>query len=170
MAGAGLRREEAAGAHVGAYDEQMRMLRVIGKGDKERAIPLNQGTCSAVLDWLEHRGTEDGPILYAVTSGGSVTDKGITGDALLRLCQRLAKRSGVQPFSPHDLRRTYASRLLDAGADVLATQRLMGHASVVTTARYDRRDERAGRDAAELVALPYQSASKRVAKGHLRLV
>ncbi len=66
-----------------------------------------------------------------------------------------ATKAGVKPFTTQDLRRTYASGMLDMGADVFAVQMLLGHAKDATTQRYDYRDEKAKRKAAELFHLPY---------------
>jgi site-specific recombinase XerD len=75
---------------------------------------------------------------------------------MYEICKRLARRAGVPKFSPHDLRRTFAGDMLDAGADVALVQRLMGHANIATTVGYDRRPEEATRRAAGLVSLPYR--------------
>lgn len=65
-------------------------------------------------------------------------------------------QAGVKAFSPHDCRRTFCTALLDAGADVASVAGLMGHASTDTTRKYDRRDARARRKAAELLHVPYR--------------
>jgi site-specific recombinase XerD len=77
--------------------------------------------------------------------------------AVAIILQRRAEAAGVQPCTPHDLRRTYISDLLDAGADISTVRLLADHESVDTTARYDRRGEVAKRRAVELVHVPYIS-------------
>ena len=70
------------------------------------------------------------------------------------ILKRLRKAAGVDSFSPHDLRRSFVTALLEAGEDVLTVQKLAGHADVTTTARYDRRGERAKRRAVRCLDLP----------------
>jgi integrase len=79
----------------------------------------------------------------------------MTSQAVLLLRQRRVEQARVQPFTAHDLRRTFISDLLDAGADLSVVQKLSGHANVGTTARYDRRREEGKRRAAELLHVPF---------------
>ena len=93
------------------------------------------------------RGNWPGALLCAVDKAGRVQQAGISGAAVYRALQKRGEQAGLKPFTPHDLRRTFAGDLLDAGADISTVQRLMGHANTNTTAGYDRRGERAKREA-----------------------
>jgi integrase len=75
--------------------------------------------------------------------------------AVLLLLRRRAQQARVPSFTPHDLRRSFISDLLESGADMVTVQKLAGHANVQTTARYDRRGEEVKRRAAELVHVPF---------------
>jgi len=89
-----------------------------------------------------------------VTQTGVVTGESMRSIAVCNMLQKRAKQSGVAHLSPHDLRRTFVGDLLDAGVDLSAAQQLAGHASVTTTARYDRRGEAAKRKSVEKLHFP----------------
>ena len=163
MFGAGLRRAEAAAAQRSDYDLETDTLRVVGKGNRERAVYFSNGGKAALSDWFQHRGLEDGPLLCQVNKSGQILrgkadDKlqGLTPRALVARLKLRAKQAGVADCSPHDLRRSFVSGLLDSGADIAIVQRLAGHASPTTTSRYDRRGEEAARQGAALLHVPYR--------------
>ena len=97
-----------------------------------------------------------GPLFYRFRKGGAMIPERITDQTIMDTILKRARQVNIRPFSPHDRRRSYAGELLDAGADLLTVQRLMGHASPNTTARYDRRGERAKEAASARIAFPYQ--------------
>lgn len=84
-----------------------------------------------------------------------LTDKAVTWILSVRAAQ-----ASVATFSPHDLRRTFISTLLAAGADLATVAELAGHANIATTARYDRRGEAAKRKAAALLRIPFISIAR----------
>lgn len=144
---AGLRRAEIAGLRLEDYNETDGVMRVLGKGNKLRAVPLTGGLVDVLAEWLALRGkwgpSGNGPLFLAVNKGGRVLDKGISDAAIYNLLLKRAQQAGVKRFTPHDGRRTFAGDILDAGADIVVVQKLMGHADANTTGKYDRRGERA---------------------------
>jgi site-specific recombinase XerD len=154
--GAGLRRSEAVSLDHADYDQETRSIAVRrGKGNKARLVQLGDGARRAVEAWVKIRGSIPGPLLLPVLKSGRVELRRLTDQAVLLVLRRRAVHAGVRSFSPHDLRRSFVSDLLDAGADVAIVQRLAGHANVQTTSRYDRRGEAAQQRAAALLHVPY---------------
>lgn len=154
--GAGLRRAEVVALDVSDYNPETGQLRVLGKGDKERLMPITNGAADAMADWLTVRGEEPGPLFCRINKGGRVSQRGMSGQALYAMLRKRGAEAGVRPFTPHDLRHTFIGDLLDAGADIVTVQRLAGHANVQTTARYDRRPEETKRKAVNLLHVPYR--------------
>lgn len=155
-ADAGLRRAEIARLDLADYDGDNSRLTVHGKGNKERYVPLNDGQQRAILDWLAVRGETPGALLWPVNKGGKLTARRMTSQAIYNVMHKRGQQAGVNDFSPHDFRRTLVGDLLDAGADISTVQKIMGHASPTTTARYDRRSEKAKAKAANLRHTPYK--------------
>jgi site-specific recombinase XerD len=154
--GAGLRRSEAVVLDVSDYDDATGMLVVRhGKGNRDRTVFATNGAADALADWLAVRGGTDGPLFLPVNKAGVIGGHRLTGQAILCILRRRASEGGVTRLSPHDLRRTFISDLLDLGADISTVQRLAGHAQVTTTTRYDRRGEATKRRASELLHVPY---------------
>lgn len=152
----GLRRAEVVSLDLADYEPESGALTVRqAKGGKGRIVYLKNGASEAVDAWLEERGQEGGPLFYRFRKGGAMLPERITDQTVMATVLKRAKQANIRPFSPHDLRRTYAGELLDAGADLITVQNLMGHASPNTTARYDRRGERAKQAASARIAFPY---------------
>ena len=121
----------------------------LGKGGKDRIFYLPRGAIALVENWLRIRGFMPGPLLCPVNKGGNLQMRRMTPDAVLKILKKRALQAGVEEFSPHDFRRTFCSDLLDASVDIVTFQKLAGHASPVTTAKYDRRGEETKRRAVQ---------------------
>jgi integrase len=154
--GIGLRRSEVVALDIEDYDAESGELHVRnGKGNKARASYAGRGVREALAGWLSLRGAEEGPLFLPLVKSGRLVQRRLTDQAILTLLMKRAQQAGVKHLSPHDLRRTFISDLLDAGADISVVQKLAGHANVATTTRYDRRGEVAKQKAAELLHVPF---------------
>ena len=156
--GAGLRREEITKLNLDDYDPGNAKLVIRGKRSKQRLAYLGDGAVAALMYWLKLRGNGAGPLFVSVKRGGALRHgHRLSPQSIYYLLKIRAKRAGVKPFSPHDLRRTFVSRLLDSGVDIAIVAKMAGHSNIQTTARYDRRPEEAKKRAAELLRIPYPS-------------
>jgi site-specific recombinase XerD len=153
--GCGLRRAEAAALDLADYRTEVGQVVVRGKGNQERLAHAGQGTRLALAGWLAARGPAAGPLFWPIAKGGRLCPRGMTDQAVYNMLCKRAGQAGLAHLSPHDLRRSFVSDLLDAGADVSLVRQLAGHADVGTTLRYDRRPEHAKKKACELLHVPF---------------
>lgn len=155
LVGAGLRRTEAVTLRREAVvtDADGTWLTVTGKGRKTRRVPVPPGFAARLHAWAERRGTVGGDtLLVRTTSVGDVMQpEPLSASGLYHVIVELGERAGLAHFSPHDLRRTYITNLLSAGADLSTTANLVGHARLDTTRGYDRRASKEKLAAVQLV-------------------
>ena len=127
----GLRVSELAGLDLDHIDRLQQTVRVLGKGRKERIVPYGGRAASALAAYLDGRGGDAGP-LFPNRRGARLTVR-----SLHTIVRRSAALTGItRRVSPHTLRHTFATHLLDAGADLRMIQELLGHSRLSTTQRY----------------------------------
>jgi len=155
--GAGLRRSELVNLNLEDFDAETGRLSVLNsKGRKSRRVFLKNGAKAALEDWIAIRGNEAGPLFYRVRRGGHIIRKRLPAPSIYTILARRAEKASVEGFSPHDLRRSYAGDLMDAGVDLATIQKMMGHSDCGTTSLYDRRPERTQEQAATTLNFPYK--------------
>lgn len=129
--GSGLRVGELCGLDVGSLSLGSGSATVWGKGSKERRVPLSEPAIKAISRWLAIRhdvvAPDLGDVLFANERGKRLTPRDV---------RRILDRRSPTPTHPHALRHTFATHLLDGGADLRAVQELLGHSDVATTQRY----------------------------------
>jgi len=134
--GSGLRISEALDLNIDAFDSRQDIIRVLGKGKKERLAPLSHTSIAALAKWLPHRRSLlTNPLEQALFIG--VRGKRLQRRQAIRIIQQFALEANISaPLSPHDLRHSFATHLLENGADLRSVQELLGHARLSTTQRY----------------------------------
>jgi integrase/recombinase XerD len=154
--GAGLRREEITKLNLDDYDSEGAKLVIRGKRSKQRIAYLGDGALAALMAWFELRGKDAGPLFVPMKRGGTLSHgRRLSPQSIYYLLKIRAKKARVKPFTPHDLRRTFVSKLLGAGVDIAIVAKMAGHSNIQTTARYDRRPEETKQRAAKLLQIPY---------------
>lgn len=127
----GLRVAECCGLDLDDLDEARRTVRVLGKGDKERVVPVGETALEALAAYLARRGRHRGP-LFLNSRGGRLTPR-----SALRIVRARARQVGIsQRVTPHTLRHSFATHMLGEGADLRLIQELLGHSRLSTTQRY----------------------------------
>lgn len=187
MYAAGLRRDEMVSLNLSDYDPDAGRLILTGRRNRQRTAYITNGAAAALNDWIALRGSQPGALFVEVSKNGKVLIEresmivkpfrkiggvevpnkkagmtiyrggAMTPQAIYNMLAKRTEEAGVKSFSPHDLRRSFISHLLDKGADIAVVAKMAGHANVQTTARYDRRPEEVKRKAAELLYVPYKS-------------
>ena len=163
----GLRRSEVANltfenlrrAHDGESHE--RHIQLVGKKNKERLNFPDDGSWAALADWMLIRGEYDGPLFCPVNkSGRTLRGRRISSQSIYKIVIKRIREAGlVNRTTPHDLRRSFVTVMLDKGRDLKVVSDLVGHSSVETTAAYDRRDDKKRRNAQSVMHWPYRARS-----------
>ncbi len=140
MLGTGLRRAEVSKISIdGLFLECSKpFLRVIGKGNKERQVPLPKFALERLKEWIDCRGKSKGYLFVRILKDEQITQQGLSGCSIYNICNAYASELGMKHWSPHDLRRTCASKLIDMGFALTSVRDYLGHASISTTQLYDK--------------------------------
>jgi integrase/recombinase XerD len=145
--GAGLRVSEAVSLEKGGISLDDRLVRCVGKGDKERIVPIGRQAAEAVRRYLSrgrpHLDRRHRPELFLNAQGGALTRAGA-----FFILRRLAAKAGLEPerIHPHLLRHSFATHLLEGGADLRSVQEMLGHADLSTTELYTHVSDRRRRE------------------------
>jgi integrase/recombinase XerD len=145
--GAGLRVSEAVSLDRQSVDLENRLVRCLGKGNKERVVPIGREAVDALRRYLsrgrpflERRSRQE---LFLNANGGALTRAGV-----FLILRKLADKAGLEPerIHPHLLRHSFATHLLEGGADLRAVQEMLGHADLATTELYTHVSDRRRRE------------------------
>ncbi len=133
----GIRVGELVGLDVDDVDRERNVIRVFGKGRKERTVPFGRPAARALDFWLKHGRPllavpESGAALFLGARGGRIDQRAVR----TMVHRRIADVPGAPDIGPHGLRHTAATHLLEGGADLRSVQELLGHASLATTQLY----------------------------------
>lgn len=151
----GLRRAELVALVLADVTDDAVTVRK-GKGNRRRSVPFTDtGGRAALADWLHWRGDGPGPLFQGIAKDWRLSGRRLSAQSVNLIIEGMANDAGVPALTVHDFRRSFISDLLDAGVDLVTAQKLAGHSSVETTARYDRRGLRSRQAAVQRLSVPY---------------
>lgn len=141
LCGTGLRAGELVKLECRDYDNGILTIRQ-GKGRKYRELHVADAVDKAIRAWLKVSADEaDSALFRRIQRNGRAASQPLTTTGLTGILAELQQTSGVAHFTPHDMRRTFITRLLEQGADINTVRQLAGHSDISTTTRYDCRGE-----------------------------
>ncbi|MBD1903934.1 site-specific integrase [Funiculus sociatus GB2-A5] len=118
--------------------------------------------CCSVQRGYFSPGRASRPLLYPLSKAKRIIPRRMSEQGITSALQRRGEQADIAPFSPHNLRRTFISNLLDVAADIVTVSQLASHSSPSVTSRYDRRGEAAKRRAIDLLNVPYSGRNPRL--------
>ncbi|WP_108700718.1 site-specific integrase [Phytobacter sp. SCO41] len=143
LCGAGLRTGELVSLECRDYDNGILTVRQ-GKGRKYREIHVAAAVDKAIRAWIKASGVKEaGDALFnRIQRNGKTATQPLTTTGLTGILEQLQQTSGIARFTPHDMRRTFITRLLEQGVDINTVRQLAGHSDISTTTRYDCRGDK----------------------------
>lgn len=153
----GVRRMDLVNFKVSAFSFEAKSIDVLdSKNNNSRTIYLPDKTIDALLKWLDkyEYGSLDEPLFVGIRNRGKgelLYGKKMSTNAIYKLIKWYCKKAGINEYTPHDLRRTFISTLIDEGIDLVTISNLAGHKNIQQTAEYDRRGTKPKQNAAALL-------------------
>ena len=154
MLGCGLRRSEVVSLNIDSIDWNEGRIMILGKGEKERLVFMPVQTEQHLRHWVEQtRGVDPGPLFTRIRRHEDNTGERLSDQAIYYILKARQNEAKLENFAPHDLRRTYATRLLNNGENLSTVKELLGHASVNTTEKLERREQARLKRASQLLRI-----------------
>lgn len=147
MRSCGLRREEVVTLKKSSINSSNREINILGKGNKERKLRIPKGAYPIIERWINFkssykwRNNEPEYLFVPIHKTGALLSRKLSGQAIHDLLQARTKAADIAKFSPHDIRRTFATEMLKNEVEITDVQKMMGHSDVSTTQIYDKRDD-----------------------------
>lgn len=153
LLGCGLRRSELVALDLSHVRWRDNALIIMGKGNKQRVAFMPDSASKRLKVWLQEvRGDSAGSLFTRIRRHGDVQMSRITSQAIYDLLRKIAALANIEQFSPHDLRRTFATQLMDHGIDMMTVRDMMGHAQITTTQTYIRIKDENMKKASQILA------------------
>ncbi len=149
---AGLRRSEVAKLSLEDVDLETGSILIRGKRNKQAVNHITGKAISVLNKWVQVRGNKEGSLFPSIRKGGSVQENHMSGQSILDILKKRQKQAGLEGFTPHDLRSSFITHLLENNVDVFVVSSLARHSSIQTTQGYDKRSKGVAIDAARALS------------------